>query len=223
MRLKHINLFDLLFYGGLALIATVLSIVFAFFQESWDVGKVLVMIAVPLAFIGIALAVLLGQYFSRPDWTTEQGMLVWSKDIPFFDDEAGRRILDKFLDSFANRLPRLMQRNCGFCTFGPQAVRSLFLSTKLQWTTKRISLMGLGWSVKDKAGLQQGFNIVVHWNGKPLTETALTHELMHLVRQKLVSKAIDYKHEDRAWWAIVKPLNKAIETDVPSLYDIVYS
>jgi len=220
MRLKHINLFDILLYGGLALIATVLSIVLAFFQESWDVGKVIVMITVPLAFVGIALVVLLRQYFSMPDWTTEQGMLVWSKSIPFFDYETGKQILDKFLDSFANRLPKLMQRNCGFCPFGPQAVRSLFLNTKLQWTTKPISLMGIGWSVKDKAGLQQGFSIMVHWSGGSLTKTALTHELMHLVRQKLVSKQIDYKHEDRAWWTIVKPLNKAIEMDVPSIYDV---
>ncbi len=147
MRLRHLNLFDLLLYGGMALLATVVSIVFACYQDTWEVGKIIAMILAPLNFIVIAVVVLLRQWFSRPDWTTEQGMLVWSKNIPFFNDEDGKRILDKYLDSFANRLPKIMKARYGFCTFGPQAVRSLFLSTKLQWTTKPISLIGINLSV----------------------------------------------------------------------------
>jgi hypothetical protein len=78
---------------------------------------------------------------------------------------------------------------------------------RIEWSSKPITLVGRFWSVRDKAGLQQGKGVMVHWQGSVLT-SALFHELHHMVDEIILKRGPDYKHEDKEWWDLVPELKR---------------
>jgi hypothetical protein len=81
---------------------------------------------------------------------------------------------------------------------------------QIQWSRGLISSIGLGWKVKDKAGLQSGRCIKVHWPGM-IKHSALFHELHHMVDEIVFGREPDYEHQRTKWWELIKKLKDDYE------------
>lgn len=191
-----------LIWSILILVFLVSSYVFAIiYVEDWDIGGFITLTLTCLVFCFIILIYLIKKSVSGPKWISAQGIKVWGK-IPYFDKQ-GKAAFNRSIEEFVKYLvkhksvPRehLMHKLSCVC---------------LEWTTKPISIVGIGWEVKDKAGVQQDNKIMVKWNGS-LSRSALAHELIHYVRQAHTGLPPDYKHQDLSWWNFVPEINKEIE------------
>lgn len=199
------NPIDYIFFGGAALLSLVAAILCTLFLDMKIGGTIVIWVSCS-GFMGIAGIVLITKIVSAPDWVSAQGIQVWFDDIAWFD-RTGRQGFSSAIEIFV----REVCKEKGI-------VRSDLLKhislLRVAWTTKPISLVGWGWEVQDKAGVQQGANIMVQWLGG-ISKSAMIHELIHYVRQKVTGKAPDYKHEDRDWWYLESLINEKISQELP--------
>lgn len=197
--MRKILLIDLLLYGGLALVSVVVSIIAALTPQEWPAGKILVLGLVPSAFVAVALVVFLSRIFTKWDYKTTQGCYVWSSK----SGQPSPITVNSMLDFFEKELPKLC------VTYAPMITENILKFTlpdvRIEFRDKPLGLCGIGWLVKDKAGLQQGTGIMVYWTG-PESIATLYHELLHLVDEEICGKAPDYKHEDIVWWSFADKL-----------------
>lgn len=204
---------DWLLYGGLALVAVVGAVIAAITPQYWDTGKILVLILVPAAFVVVASIVLISKYWSRPDFISKHNISVWTDGIAIDKDQ-----FERLTYVFVRILPALIQ------TYIPKededrrslstgALRAMLHNARVEWRKKPITLLSrLGWSVKDKAGLQQGRGVMLHWTGS-IVSSAYYHELLHMVDEVILKREPDYAHRDVNWWGLVAHLKRAAATD----------
>ena len=202
---KYIPWTDIVLYGGLAVVSVGAAVWAGLTPQEWNVGKIVALIAVPVAFVALALIVILGKLFSRPDYHTKQGVAVWS-----VNGRPNKHQMDAAFELLIDTLPGLYK--------DPGAITSLMLEhlvkgVKVEWRDKPLTVFSrYGWAVKDKAGLQQGKAIMVHWQGS-ITDSAFYHEMGHMIRQEVLCKPIDYKHEDTDWWTMMAAINNHARKD----------
>lgn len=204
---RHLPWIDFILYGGLALLSIVLTLIFVWNTE---LGGVLALLATTTGFVVVAFVVIIRWYVSEPDYTEDTyGVSVWTDGIWQLGSTAGRINLKKALDVFVKKLPSLITKLLPE-TAPEQMVTSgdlsaMLYSSRLEFRDKKLGTAGIGWSVKDAAGLQQGRGIMLRWQGS-LVRSALFHELFHMVDEMILRMAPDYKHERNEWWALVGTL-----------------
>ena len=205
---RYIPWKDWLLFGGLALLSVIGSIAAALTPQEFPLGKIVTLVSVPLALVGIAIAVLVSKYRSRPDFIDCHGIAVWKKGAVSLT----RAVFEANIAFFIAALPRLIQSHL------PEGAREhratatclvlMFQDSRVAWQSKPISLMSKwGWNIKDKAGLQQGKRIRVQW-GKTIAGSAFFHECLHMVDELVLQRAPDYAHENKPWWALVSELKR---------------
>lgn len=192
---------DIAFYGGLALMSIIAGVWCALTSQEWNVGKVVALVAVPVGYLMVACVVILGRLFTRPTYVTRDGVAVWAtKDGP------GEHAMGFACGFFIDAMLNLCEDNMEADWFPRELILRVMSEAKIEWRSKPITLLSrYGWRVKDKAGLQQGTNIMVYWPGS-IKESALFHELGHMVRQLVFKQEIDYKHEDKEWWGMISEI-----------------
>lgn len=197
---KWISWIDVFFYGFLALATTGLSILAATTQQEWSAGKIIVLILTPLIFVGLALFVILSNYFSKPDFVTKHGTAIWSGGVPGLNQS----VMEKVLDFFVRTLPTM------FGQITEKQILTMLDGARIEWRNKPITLYSVGWRVKDKAGLQQGKGAVVQWLGS-VVGSAFFHEMLHMVDEEVLHKEPDYEHENVGFWTLESSLATAFE------------
>lgn len=197
---------DWLLFGGLALLSVVGSVIAGLTPQEWNTGKVVVLVLVPAAFVTIAVIVLLAKYRSKPDFVDKHGIAVWTDGIP---EVSNTENFERLVFVFIRVLPALIRRQLS--PDGPEwrvtskNLKKMFRGSRVEWSRKPISLFSRwGWSMKDKAGLQQGKGVMVHWNGSMAT-SALYHEFFHMV-DEIILRRYDPTHSRRSWWSLVPEL-----------------
>jgi len=203
---RYIPWVDILVFGGLAMLALVAEVVVLLFGKEVTVTGHTVMGATAATFIFIAIVVLLKKYKSRPDYIDKHGVATWIDGIQVLRDDL--RVY-RAMQFFAQRLPALLAAEFPAYLHGSRVTTAniihMYDGMQIEWRRKPLSVMSRwGWSVKDKAGLQQGKSIMLHWQGS-VVESALYHELLHAVDELVLHQPPDYKHE-KAWWKLLVPL-----------------
>ena len=203
---RYVPWVDILVFGGLAALALTAQLLVLFIGEDVTVAGHTAMGATTAAFIFIAIVVLLKKYKSRPDYIDNHGVSVWTDGIQVLRDDL--RVY-RAMQFFAQRFPVLIAAELTLHS-QEQAVTSaqiirMYDKMQITWRRKPLNVMSRwGWTMKDKAGLQQGKSIMLHWKGS-VTDSALYHELIHAVDELLLKQPPDYKHK-KAWWKFVVPI-----------------
>jgi len=204
MTRSFVHPIDFLLYGFIALIALGGSLLALSLHTNWEVGEVVTLILTDVTTLLICTIVLVKKYYSKPKWITAQKVGVW-ENIPWFDP-VGKMRLNKAIDLFVSIVSVEKQ-------IPKEDILSILSKLNLEWTTSKISLVGIGWAVKDKYGVQQGNNIMVYWTGT-LEGSALVHEMIHFIRTQYCRLPTDYKHTDDTWWYLEAKINGYIRNTV---------
>lgn len=200
---------DWLLFGGIALLSVVGSVIAALTPQEWSTGKIVVLVLVPVAFVTIAVIVLLAKYRSKPDFVDKHGIAVWADGIPEVRNvEKFERAVFVFVRVLPELIRRQLPQDAPEREVTSQHLKKMFRGARVEWSRKPISLFSRwGWSMKDKAGLQQGKGAMVYWNGSLVT-SAMYHEFFHMVDEVILGR-YDPTHSRRPWWSLV-PEMKAL-------------
>jgi len=210
---RYIPWVDILLYGGMAVLAVAAEVFVLFFAEGVTVVGHTVMGAATAAFISVAAVVLLKRYTSRPDYIDNHGVAVWTGGVHVLRDDL--RVY-RVMQFFAQRLPALMVAEFPAYLHGnavtTESILNMYYGMRIEWRRKPLNVMSRwGWTMKDKAGLQQGKGVKLHWKGS-VVDSALYHELLHAVDELILQQPPDYKHE-KAWWKLIVPLKYQARTN----------
>lgn len=211
---RYVPWLDILTYGGLALVAVAACVVAAVTVQEWDTGKIVALTVVPAAFVLIAVLVLVTKFKSRPRYVAEYKVGVWTNVEVMGNYEPSRTGTNRALRGFVDGLPKLIEQNAGRLKeeetkITSDALIKMLDGATIEWRWNYISLMGIGWTVKDKAGLQRGKAVMVKWE-RNIFATALYHELLHMVDEVVLGREPDYRHENKPWWDLIPDLKKKI-------------
>jgi len=201
---KFIPIIDILVYGSLALFSIIATIIAFLTPQEWPLIKIIIALIVPVGFITLAAIVFISKWTSRPDYITDQGTAIWSGGISNLSEQFAMAKMSAALHFFATELPKMVP---GITS---ETLNIMLNQAKIDWKNKSLTLVGIGWTVKDKAGLQDGNGIMLYWNGS-IIHSALFHELFHMVDELVLHKAPDYKHENTGWWEIATELENMAE------------
>ena len=149
-----------------------------------------------LGFFVVFLVVIFKWYFSTPDYTTKQGTAVWTDGLKIIDKGRMETVLDFYIKNLSKYAPY---------DVSPVRLEYMLKNSNIEWSRKSVSGIGLGWLVKDKAGLQSGKYVKLHWTGS-IVRSALYHELHHMVDEIILGVTPDYKHERIEWWSVIEKL-----------------
>ena len=201
---KSIPWIDFILYGGLALLSlagVVLTLIVGTELPGYIVAG-----ATATGFVVIAVVVFFRWWNSRPDYYVDPGVSIWNSGIPELTAQAMKTVFEYYI----RMLPKIIG-DFGMADRYPEvtanALREMLRNARVEWTRKPITLIARFWSVKDKAGLQQGKGVMVHWQGS-VKDSALFHELHHMVDEIILKRGPDYKHEDKEWWHLVPELKQ---------------
>lgn len=200
----YIKPLDIFVYGFFTLVGLSAALLYTFLTEDFVVGEAVTLYSASGSMIVICCIVFIKIYYSTPKWITAQGVGVW-EDIPWFDS-AGKIKLNKAIDIFVSIVAKERQ-------ISKYSLLATISKLRIEWTTAPISLVGIGWTVSDKNGVQQGNNVMVRWMGT-LADSALVHEMIHFVRTQHCHLETDYKHEDPDWWYLERIINNYIRNTV---------
>jgi len=191
--MKFFPWLDFFIFGGLALFALICGFLVTLSGPhttlelclTWGIGFV---------FVVIATAIVVRKAMAGPDFVTAQGTAVWTngiKEITVGDMAAA-------LDFYAVSLPKFT----GLVT--QKDIEDMFEGACVSWQKGSITLMGIGWIVKDKCGLQQGKRIIVQYpNDKEIAHSAFYHELHHMTDEIILKRDPDYQHLRKDWWYLL--------------------
>jgi len=202
--MQFFSLIDLLVFGGSILVVSAVTLLAVFTDQSWDITKILVLACVYIVTVLIDLIFLFKGYFSKPDFITRHGTKIWIGKCPISVGD-----MNDILDFYIERLPKL-------CKVSELAYpRSITVSTLQQmlnnasivWSDRPPSVIGIGWCIKEAAGFQRGKQILLHFKDN-LLESALFHELHHMIDEIILGVKPDYKHERTQWWNLVPILKQ---------------
>lgn len=189
---------DIAVYGGLALLSVAASLLAVLTPQEWTNGKIVLAVATPLVFVVLAVIIVSGKWSKRPDYILGSGVAVWTAG----DKRPHLQCMTNAIAHFAISASGLV---CDHKT-----MKKFLFGICVEWTTKRVGMIGYGWKVTDKAGLQSGKHIKLQWTGS-IKESALFHELGHMVQELILKRPTpDYKHED-PFWNIISEIERSYE------------
>jgi len=198
--MQFFSLIDLLVFGGSILVVSAATLLAIFTEQSWDVSKILALVSVYVATISIDLTFLFKGYFSEPDFVTKHGTKVWVGKCSVFIDD-----MNDILDFYTEKLPQLC--NKFLITITSTDLRKMLNNASIVLSDKPLSVIGIGWQIREAAGLQRGRQIIVYLKDG-LIESALFHELHHMIDEIILGVKPDYKHERTQWWNLVPILKQ---------------
>lgn len=196
---------NFILYGGLALLALAAATWVSCYEQ--PVGALIAAWASAAGFLGVFLAVFIGWLVKRPDFVVH-GVAVWNGGTNCIHSMITREALE----FYTHRLPELAheydlpEKNL----ISVSNLTCMLPGARIEWTKKPITIIGRFWQVRDKNGLQQGKGIMVRWMGS-FSQSALFHELHHMVDEIVLKRGPDYKHENKAWWALIPILRQEFE------------
>jgi len=135
---------------------------------------------------GISIGVLVSKYRARPDFVLPDGTGVRANGLPITP-----AMVVNALDFYITHLAMLRPI--------PELVlRAATSPMRIEFTPGPIH--------GDKAGLQQGKAVQVHWRSG-FDDNAFFHELHHVVEEYVLRRR-DYDHSDAYWWSVVPEIQR---------------
>lgn len=198
---RRVPLLNFLFFGGLALLAVTLAMVVNFVLNP-PIGGYIAANVTAAAFLIIFLIIFIRWLISAPDAVSVHGALIWAPDKQTAQEACN------YLAAYVFKLPEVLvdHYHLGRPIYERVNVDSLTMmlqGARIDLRNKPISLFSrFGWATKDKAGLQQGKSTMVYVK-TTISDSALVHELHHMIDEIILKKLPDYAHAEKDWWALV--------------------
>jgi hypothetical protein len=190
---------DFFIFGGLFLFALFCGFLVTL-SGPHTVLELCITWGIVLVFLGISVMIVLRKYMAHPDFITIQGTYIWANGI----DEIDVYDMNAALSYYVTNLPKLT------ALVTQKEIENMLFGACIEWRQGPITLMGLGWLVKDKEGLQKGKSIIVHYPDKQeftvqanIERSALYHEIHHMVDEVVLKREIDYMHKNTEWWNLL--------------------
>jgi len=201
-RRRGVKTLDVVFFGGLCLLYTIVGIWAILTKQEWSAAKITVLVLSWGSFVGITLMYFFKKWMARPDFITKHGTAVWSDNIARLTPGLMERALDRFLDVMEKEQQKATR----------DELEDMLSRTGIEWEVGKVSIWVGRYELKNKAGIQWGFRLLVQWKGT-IAESALYHELLHEVNECIVlpkmpqEKQMDFRlkdvrHEDPDWWRL---------------------
>lgn len=200
-RKRWISLIDIIFFIGFWLLGIGAVIGALLTPQEWDLAKKIAVGAIPIGFSIFVSVFFILKWRARPDFIAEipetlpeNGIAVWVNGLNIH-----KKLVENSALFFINEFSELAK-------IPKEEIISALKYSTCGFKKYRVSMIGRGFFVEDKEGLQKGKQIVVHWNGS-IPKTALFHEWIHLVdemyrRKKEGIKFVpDYQHKG-PWWKL---------------------
>jgi len=197
---RRLPIIDILVYGGLGLFAVIAAIIAFVTPQEWDAAKLGILIGVCGGMLVLCIVVLLSKALRRPSYITKQGVAVYAVNEGTLQDKTNWSpteldVVDA-LDFFVRNLPRYLPE------VHENDLINMLKDSVVEFQEKPVGAIGIGWLVKDKAGLQQGKAMLVQWPGT-IARSAFFHELMHMVDEcclQVKGWKPDYEHTKEPLW-----------------------
>lgn len=164
-------------------------------------AKVASVVSFMIVTAGLAFGRMIKRGLQRPDFITKHGTAVWVDGVEAINLALMDRALDRFLEVMAQE-----QREAS-----PDELAKMLARTSVEWKRGRVSLIASGYELRDKAGIQHGYKIMVQWPGN-IADSALYHELLHEVNQMIRLPRLktaeerdnfhleNMRHAEASWW-----------------------
>jgi len=203
-RRRGIKNCDLITFGGISLFAIVVTIGAFLTKQEWNAVKVVILLSATGGMVGLSLLYFFKKWMTRPTFVTKHGTAVWTNDIPRLDQALMEKALDHFIVRMRQEVPEVVKE---------AELRTMLARTGIEWQSGRVSLITTRYELKDKAGIQHGYRLLVQWKGT-IADSALYHEMLHEVNEfirlpKLKSEAEktefrieDIQHKEVDWWRL---------------------
>jgi hypothetical protein len=214
--LKYVDIKDVALHGGLSLLATIVFVI-ALVADTPLQGIIVAGLSAA-GFILIAIAKVIQSKPVLPQYKTKQGTEIFSdvesvlgNYMPTPDE------MDQALDFFAYTLPLLTSSNPYLS--GPEQSLSqpeilrMFDGAKIHWRKDKTTMFRRYWKCVDKSGLQDGKECIVHWPGGVI-QSALFHELIHMIDEVILKRAPDYAHKNMHWWELIVFLKRHYAVEI---------
>lgn len=179
------------------------TVAVCFAPPAWSGWKLIAVIAGNFMAISGIIIHFFRKWTKRPDFVTKHGTAVWTDGIEEVTPDLMERALDRFLAVMAEEQSEA----------APSELEAMLRRTSVEWKRGLVSFMASGYELRDKAGIQSGYKIMVQWAGN-IADSALNHELLHevnatvrLPRIKSKARRDDFhlqnlRHEEASWWML---------------------
>jgi hypothetical protein len=185
-------IFDMIFFSVLILLVIAANIGAFLTPQDWDVVKVLALTIPSAGLIALCFYGIIPYFLNKPTFEIEKyGMAVWA------ETDVTKETVEKACDHFV----AVVSKELGLDATA--AISDSFI----EFHSHKVSMIGVGWIVSDKMGLQQGKGIKVAWlkTCTSIDNTAFYHELGHMLDEFHFNR-YDPKHENAPFWSIVSKM-----------------
>ncbi len=213
---KYVRIPDVLLHGGLSLLAVGVFVA-ALVTDTPTPGVVVAALSAA-GFILVAVAKFLQCDNEQPKYKTKQGTFVYSDvETVFGSTVPPPDEMELALEFFAYTFPQLAIES-PYLTGAEQAISQpeilrMFDGAHIRWRRGRISMFRKYWRCVDKSGLQDGKECIVHWPGGVI-QSALFHELIHMVDEIILQRPTDYAHTNSHWWELIVFLKRHYAAEI---------
>jgi len=201
-RRRGVKTLDLIVFGGLCLLYTAAGVGAILTKQEWTAPKIVVLALSWGSFVGLTLLYFFKKWMARPDYITKHGTAVWADNIARLTPGLMEKALDRFLDVMEVEQKEATR----------DEIEAMLCRTGVEWEVGKVSIWVGRYELKNKAGIQWGYRLLVQWKGT-IAESALYHELLHEVNECIRLPKIppekqmdfrlkDVRHEDPEWWRL---------------------
>jgi hypothetical protein len=201
-RRRGIKTLDLIVFGGLCLLYTAVGIGAILTKQEWTAVKIVILALSWGTFVGLTLTYFIHKWLARPDFITKHGTAVWTDNIARITPDLMKKALDRFIEVMEAEQKEVTR----------DEIEAMLSRTGIEWEIGKVSLWAGRYELKNKAGIQWGYRLLVQWKGS-IGDSALYHELLHEVNEcirlpklppekQMDFRLKDVKHEDPDWWRL---------------------
>lgn len=213
---------DIVAFVGLALIVDIVAIIALCTKQTWEIGAIVAFSACVVGFNGVAFALFLRRWLTKPDFFTKHGTAIWTNGIK----EITKELVEEALDFYIGEMVRARVEAIDAIKVlnqQPKTPVEMWNLLDPRLTLEKINEMLNGASIEFRNvpitviwphlgtikayELQWGNTMMVQWLGA-ISKSAFFHGLQHMVDELVLGKLPDYKHEDLLWWQLVERFNR---------------
>lgn len=201
-RRRGVKTLDVVLFGAIVLFIAGLVVISTFFIRSWTAHKIVGLFALWASVMVVASIHYIKKWMSRPDFITKHGTAIWTNNLADITPRLMDRALCRFLDVMESEQSEVSRHE----------LECMLARMGIEWEANRINMWVGRYEMKDKAGVQSGYRVWVHWAGN-IAESALFHELLHAANETIRLPKLmpslqtefrmnDVRHMEADWWRL---------------------
>lgn len=208
---------DLAIHGTIILFSLLFAISFSLILPEAAFPAVFAIWAICGGMIVVCGTMLIQRYFAPPDYTTKQGVSVWTEVrertylIPTLTD------IERFVEFYIEYVPEVLASSQTLSeaerAITGQQLTQMFKKLNILFTKKPSALSGFEWWAKDR-GCAQRSNLVAIRFFSPFTSMHIYHVLFHAIDTMVLERDPDPEHKNVEWWKVLDKVQSKLEEKI---------